>query len=480
MFSDFVFPSFFTSPVGLKPAELRNLRSLVVLAGPNGAGKSRYLQLVPKVSEHFLHAAGNASALRNQLKRPPDTWLGHLEPSEREAEVSKLEERIRALESMAATARWAGQPQKEIRTIPLRYTMASGSIYSRNSHERVTDPNEAPPRQVEQQANANTTGGFEAAASSVLAYFHEAARAMYDSEHPRHKNSEAVKRRLDDALAFNRVLRAFFSAEIELGMDANGKPVSNFRGRLFRPQELSEGEQILVIWTILLHRQKEWLRGAQVLIDEPENHLHPDACIRALEALRSDDILGPEGQIWLATHSIPLIAYAGLDSVYLVDHGAIEYAGNRIEKVIDRLMGGEEGRVRLRALLADADELAFDTFAAQCLLPPSVAAPREGDPQQEQMANLAREMGVHKQDVRILDYAAGRGRLAVALKEAGLAAERKFTYFAYQAAGYTSAEERSECLERIRELGPLQSPEAYLVDSLDRLTVPGVPPWTSW
>jgi ABC-type multidrug transport system ATPase subunit len=476
MFSDFVFPKFFTDPVGLKPAELRNLGSLVVLAGPNGAGKSRYLRLVPELTNQFASMSSNISWLSNRLNDPKTDWVSYAPPAEREAELTKWKERLRALEWMSTTARWVGQPQKEIKTIALRYTMASDSIVSPNFDEDTTDPNEAPPREVEERAQSNRTGGFESAASSVLAYFHEIARAMYDSEHPRHRNSETVKQKLDDALAFNRVLRALFSAEVELGMNASGRPVANFRGRLFRPGELSEGEQILVIWTILLHRQKEWLRGAQVLIDEPENHLHPDACIRAIEALRSDDILGPEGQIWLATHSVPLIAYAGLDSVYLVDHGSIEYVGNRIEKVIDRLMGGKDGRSRLRALLADADELAFDTFAAQCLLPPAVAAPREGDPQQEQMVNLAREVGANKQEVRILDYSAGRGRLAVALKEAGLTAERKFTYFAYQAPGYTSGKERSECLERIRELSPPQSPDAYLINSLDRLTVPGVAP----
>ena len=475
MFSDFSFPESLARSVGLKPAELRNLKSLVVLAGPNGAGKSRYLRLVPDVATRYSDAVVRILDRRKQLDEFKGNPPSYLLPTQREAEISQMEEQLRTLERIIATARWAGPVPQRMKIIPLRYTLASDSISVGSGYD-VTDPNEAAPREVQRQAEDNKEGGFKKAANSVLAYVHEIARAMYDSEHPRHKDSDSVKQRLEDARAFNRVLRAFFSAEVELGMDDDSRPVANFRGRPFRPGELSQGEQILLIWAILLHRQKEWLRGAVVLIDEPENHLHPDACIRALDALRSEDILGPEGQIWLATHSIPLIAYAGLDSVYLVDHGAIEYAGNRIEKVIDRLMGGEQGRVRLRTLLADADELAFDTFAAQCLLPPDVAAPREGDPQQAQMANLTREAGAHKQDVRILDYAAGRGRLAVSLKEAGLAAERKFTYFAYQAAGYTSEEERSECLERIRELGQPQSPEDYLVNSLDRLTVPGMAP----
>jgi SAM-dependent methyltransferase len=136
-------------------------------------------------------------------------------------------------------------------------------------------------------------------------------------------------------------------------------------------------------------------------------------------------------------------------------------------------MGGDSGRTRLRSLLADADDLAFETFAAQCLLAPTVAAPREDDPQQKQMAQAAQVIGANKEEVHILDYAAGRGRLAVSLREAGLANSRKFTYFAYQAEAYTTDEERRECLSRIQELGQPQPAEAYLVNRLDRLCVPG-------
>jgi predicted ATPase len=424
MFTDYIFPEAFTKQVGLKQATLRNLKSLVVLAGPNGAGKSRYLALVPGITERIPKSMKGLEARRQQLAQLAKEPNNPLVPN-REAHITELEEEIRWLESIVANTRWAGEFPRELKTIALRYQLANKSLsnsWEGGYHIEEIEPDEVPLRKLEENAYANLQGGFSSAASSVPAYFHMVARAMYDSEHPLQKNSTAVKQRLDDALAFNRVLSAFFSAKVELKVDARGNPVAYFRGRPFLPKELSEGEQILVIWAILLHRQRAWLRGAQVLIDEPENHLHPDACIRALNALQSEDILGPEGQIWLATHSIPLIAYAGLDSVYLVDHGAIEYAGNKIEKVVERLMGGAEGSTRLRTLLADADELAFDAFAAQCLLPPDVAPPRKGDDQQAQMAKLAQQVGAHKENVRILDYAAGRGRLAVALKEAGLTA----------------------------------------------------------
>lgn len=468
MLIDFIFPEHLTGPLGLQPAKLRNCGQLVVLAGPNGAGKSRYLKLVPEITKVVPDISGRIRTAKQYIENP---FFG----PHSEASRAQLEAAVRGLESIAATVRWAGEIPAEIRTIPLRYELANPGFRKSTTGLSAT-AHSAPPDKVIEQAQQNTSGGFGTAADSVPAYFHEVARTLYESGHPLHKDSKILQQRRQDVQSFNRVLRAFFSAEVEVGMDAQDRPIAHFRGRPFQVSELSEGEQILVIWTILLHRQKEWLRGAQVLIDEPENHLHPDACIRALEALRSDEILGPDGQIWLATHSIPLIAYAGLDSVYLVDHGSMEYVGNRVEKVVNSLMGGEQGRSRLRALLAEADELAFDNFAAQCLIPPLVAEPRKDDPQQAQMAKLTQQLGARKENIRILDYAAGRGRLAVALREAGLAAQRNFTYYAYQAPAYTSSVERRECLERIRQLAQPEPVESYLVDRIDRLSVPGVEP----
>jgi predicted ATPase len=481
MFTDFIFPESLANSVGLNEAEARNCKSLVVLAGPNGAGKSRYLKLVPTVVERLLSLPSQLEKLEHTHKHFEELLKTELTDSDRSRYEQRLVEHAReiaTLQTIKKTVKWAGQSPSTVKTIPLRYRLAETAFHGGESFmgSRPHNPHGVPPESVERQALEGTEQGFDGAATSVPAYFHEVARAIYDSEHPLQRESTLLAKRLEDAHAFNLLLEKLFGARVELGLDKTGRPRAYFRGRPFKPEELSEGEQIIIIWTILLHRQKERLRGAVVTIDEPENHLHPDACIRALDALRSDDILGPDGQIWLATHSVPLIAYAGLDSVYLVDHGNIEYAGNKIEKVIDRLMGGDGGRTRLRTLLADADDLAFETFAAQCLLPPTVAAPREDDPQQKQMAQATREIGAGKEDVYILDYAAGRGRLAVSLREEGLRQGRKFTYFAFQDEGYTTEDEQRDCLAHIQELGQPQPAESYLVHRLDRLCVPGKPP----
>lgn len=447
MFTEFDFPASLTSKRGLQPASLRNLGQLVVLVGPNGAGKSRYLQ----IAELIISGIG--------------TTQEDFETAQvLHALTMTADERARHLKRIAPGLRGA---ERGVKAKVVTLTYASSQDYGE-------DPLTVPPNDADSRVALNTSGGFESASESIYDYFFEVARALHDAKHPDTRDLPAIQQGLEDARAFNQILKALLLAEIEPGLNANRRVIARFRGRVFNPRELSMGELILAGWAIVLHRQKAWLSGSCVLIDEPENHLHPDVCIRALDALRKQ-ILGSDGQNWLATHSVPLIAYAGIESAHFVDGGAIEYAGNKIEKVLDRLLGGPEGRSRLRALMADADEIAFDVFAAQSLLPPGVVSAQDSDPQQAQMLNATRNLGMGKENVRILDFAAGRGRLAAALLGARAAANRRFTYYAFHDPNFSDPGDRQECMEHIQSLEQEGAPETYLLDTLEGLMVRDAP-----
>ncbi|MBN1210170.1 MAG: ATP-binding protein [Myxococcaceae bacterium] len=456
MLTEFTFPKEFTARLGLQSKTVHDLKPLVVLAGPNGAGKSRYLRIVEIVLNQAAHLMDVAASLRQEIKSGSEGL--HLSvmgtPQERLEATRKELEALRLPPGLLRSNRGP-------RAIPLRYSLQSGYGSS---------PWDMTPSTVAQVVGANKKGGFDQAIRSVYPYFYEVAKALHEAENRRIASHPVLQKNLEDARSFNQILRALLSAEIEPDLNDDAQVVALFRGRPFNPAELSQGELILAVWAIILHRQKEDLRGAHLLIDEPETHLHPDVCIRALTALQ-EQILGPEGQIWLATHSVPLIAHAGIESVHFVADNSIQYGGNKIDEVLDRLLGGPEGRSKLRALMANADELAFAVFAAQSLLPPGVVSAREGDEQQAQMVNAARELCAGKENVRILDFAAGRGRLAAALKSAGAVANQRFTYYAFQDPNFDDPRDRNECLEHIRSLGQPKAPEAYLVDTLEGFTI---------
>ena len=406
MFTEFDFPGSLTSKRGLQPASLRNLGQLVVLVGPNGAGKSRYLQIAEFIISDIGTAQDqfeSAQALYGSLKMSADELAKHLK-------------------RIAPGLRGAERGGKA-KVVTLTY--ASSQDYGQ-------DPLTVPPNEADSRVASNTSGGFESASESIYDYFFEVARALHDAKHPDTRDLPAIQQGLEDARAFNQILKALLLAEIEPGLNANRRVIARFRGRVFNPRELSMGELILAGWAIVLHRQKAWLSGSCVLIDEPET---------------------------------------GIESAHFVDGGAIEYAGNKIEKVLDRLLGGPEGRTKLRALLADADEIAFDVFAAQSLLPPGVVSAQDSDPQQAQMVNAARDLGVSKENVRILDFAAGRGRLAAALLGARAAANRRFTYYAFHDPSFSDPGDRRECLEHIQSLEQEGAPASYLLDTLEGLMV---------
>lgn len=163
-----------------------------------------------------------------------------------------------------------------------------------------------------------------------------------------------------------------------------------------------------------------------------------------------------------------------MDSVHFVKDGAIEFAGNKVTSVVESLLGGKEGRDRLATFLSDADEIAFMEFAAQCVLPAGVADPKTGDKQQAQFIETINQRLTNSQRVRILDFSAGKGRFASALRERlasaeGRSLQQRIEYLAYNDPRFTEPEVRDACKERIAALEQTGPVEDYYWESLSQL-----------
>jgi hypothetical protein len=121
------------------------------------------------------------------------------------------------------------------------------------------------------------------------------------------------------------------------------------------------------------------------------------------------------GQVWIATHSVPLIAalfsqYPDDISLYFMQDGSPIYAGREPEQILLSLMGGEENIGALRQFIDLPELLAVNRFGAECLVPPAVVNAAGGkDPQ---VAVVHTAIGAaDRGPVKILDYGAGHGRL---------------------------------------------------------------------
>jgi len=90
---------------------------------------------------------------------------------------------------------------------------------------------------------------------------------------------------------------------------------------------LSSGEQEALGLMYLVRRLRA--RGGILLIDEPEQHLHPSLQRTIVSSLERSS---GHAQLWLSTHAPSLIASSSLDSVVAV-YGPQSRAGNQFERV---------------------------------------------------------------------------------------------------------------------------------------------------
>jgi energy-coupling factor transporter ATP-binding protein EcfA2 len=216
-----------------------------------------------------------------------------------------------------------------------------------------------------------------------------------------------------------------------------------FGDREINESELSAGERIILSWLT----QSELQHPMAIFIDEPELHLHPGAMIEMISSLRKQT----DAQIWIATHSVSLLAAMVDASVIYVDKGAATWAGNRAQALQSSLLGGDEGVACLRTFMADTASIAFHQFATQCLLPPGVIGASAGDPQTAQfVTHVQRKLSATRDVVRILDYAAGRGRLIEAF--AGQQISMNLEIFAYCDLRHTDDSDASRCRAEVENL----------------------------
>lgn len=154
--------------------------------------------------------------------------------------------------------------------------------------------------------------------------------------------------------------------------------------------------------------------GLMIFLDEPENHLHPEASIKLIQKLIHAEKIG---QVWISTHSIPIISYFYPKATLLfANDGKIGFSGNIPQKVFKSLIGDSERTSRLIDFVNLPDQYAAINFAAECFYSPDVHELNDGgtDPQASQIIDIL-ESKYSGQLIKLLDFGAGKGRILEAL-----------------------------------------------------------------
>lgn len=377
--------------LGLPDQCLNRLGSYVVFAGKNGSGKSRLLRYVFDIINFAQGHDGEG--WRSQLasiSMQPESYLLQEGVSNHIAQLQSLLSDLDAVVS-------DGDHGRAIRFLPSSGHLANPDDMSKNALESNAS--------ILQNADADSWGG------SVLAYIAKVQGEWREATHQHSMHDQAaIERAVERYSSLNEAVMQFFGEPLSRGLDGT----LTMYGKNIALADLSSGQKVALQLIAALHAQADSLGPSVLILDEPENHLHPAALVHLLSRIRSN---APDVQIWIATHSIPLLAYINStqpSAIWGVLNGKAYYAGKKVERVIGELLGSEENVGHLTSFMSLPYHLASNNYAYQCLLPPDVVFTGKDDPQLAQIRSSLNGL-CRENPLNVVDYGAGKGRLAEAL-----------------------------------------------------------------
>ena len=423
--------------VGLKPIAINRLGQVVALFGPNGAGKSRLLSVARSTIAKLQNIAVKRKeiddqilALRNQRipqlqgiinRQPPPPNLGHYQKALEQAtiELPRLECTRDEFDQSFA---YFPQPRQVVLSFDVRPELGHGNL-SLDSVRGASD-------MLRKRETPVEFGDGALSLASALSY------AAYEATNPQ-ADRELLNPLLPLYSEARKIIRELMKMEFGFVPQGVGA-LPALDGRHIKPQELSQGQRILFRYAMYAVQQlaaigdtqsRKTIKGSIIFLDEPETHLHPAALLRFLADLRA--LVGEEGQIWLATHSVALLSALRPHEVFIMHQGEVKASGTDAnDAALRALIGSEENVEALRRILYEPVRWASSRFVSECLLAPGRVGYKENDPQLGIVGEVLARKLTGNEEVNILDVGAGEGRLVAMLQTSLPRAERPMVKYA--------------------------------------------------
>jgi len=429
LINKFIVPKEVSSQHGLAPILMSRLGRFVAIAGKNGAGKSRLLNLLQNCIPPYSEAAEYGAAWKHRLEEiTAAAERQDVKPTPWDDEIAIHEQRFRDASYIIGKE---NQPIKSLRFVPRDLNLV-------NSFDQTN-------LQIELAYTNAANADIDSFGQSTSGYIQHLQNLWWNTSHQNYEGPLADKiKALLDYEILCELTRRLLGAEIQrLSNGATaifGKPIA-IAG-------LSDGQRVILQLITAIHAKRTNLDNTLFILDELENHLHPSVSIEILERLANT---APAAQIWVATHSIPLLAYiASRDpmALWYMESGAIRHAGRHPEKVLESLLGDEERIGQLNAFTGLPAQLAAINYAVESLVPPLIISGGNGDPQINQIGGvLLKKFGEFKPE--ILDFGAGKGRLLEGIVENRTFGnnEAPISYWALD----SSEKDRAQCIAVMAE-----------------------------
>lgn len=402
---------------GLEQIKMDRLDKIVLIAGKNGSGKTRILnkiftKLRTKMEGPSIAAAtnqleahkskivvyeSNLKTLNEQLNQEFDS----AKLDSQKIIIANLERTIdnsvREITNLESIINWQEIEFNEltVESLPVWFVPKSLTLQDSNTLRKNEMLGQA--RQVDSVGVINLPSG-------VFAKIQVIQDRWFSSTHPYSDASEKEKTEaIRDYDKLKEIIGIFLNTKIGRTIDDQATLFGFPMGR----SNLSDGQKILLQFCLAIYSQEAALNDLILVLDEPENHLHPSVIIETIERIQK---CVSNGQIWIATHSIPLLAHFDPSLIWYVENNKISHAGKIPEKVLHSLLGNEDEVAKLQDFISLPSQYATSRYAFESLFEPGAVLTGSTDPQSFQIrTDLLKLSKTGK--LRILDYGAGKGRL---------------------------------------------------------------------
>lgn len=469
-----------TNPIGLNPISMKKIGNMVLLAGKNGSGKTRLLNLIRSQAQNIQNEISQRNSAKSNIvsyQKNIENQVGQIQQLELSIQQyenninnfkqqiisqpqnkQRLEQNIQSYENNIKSLKQQleNQPKQkeqwEKQILGFEKLLKTPiPIILENNQQNVAVVDFVPNRiELEDWANyskAEWMSRANMAKNLGILHLHQATIPLIQqiSEtyfNVTHQNTnfseEEIKIATDDYERLQSIINSFLG--VKIGWDKHS--YSTLFDKPIAQAQLSAGQRVLLQLCVAIFAQGGSLENYIIFMDEPENHLHPSAVIDLLDTIKEHN---PNGQIWIATHSIPLLSHFDSSSLWFVENGAVKHSGKKPELVLKSLLGDDDRIQKLRDFTSLPNELARNRFTFECLCPPQVVKTDSSDPQSKQLNEQLKVIWNNKSSINLLDFGAGKGRMIANLSDYPTVSKETLNYHAFE----PFDTDKDDCLKNI-------------------------------
>lgn len=442
---------------GLSEFKCSRLNYTLALVGKNGSGKTRYLKTIEKklqniefldfINDEFEFIPNSIQEFLKNHDKFKGSYRSFLEITKLQEEKNKNPQSTEIPSKLVKAQTEYQNHQRRNSIQPSQYDKLNNNLRLEVSKRlKVIKPNDFRALKASFDINDKTKATFQSIIDSTnenidvneLSMISESAltylqrlphKLAYDDidtrgDEKKFKNRVAYKRfKMLGDLVFEFLGKKLEWKSRESNVDEHDDHISIkatgywlLNNRELNYNDFSDGEKVLFTYALLLFllntNPRIKFKESIIIIDEPELNLHPKAQIKLIESLQS--LIKDEGQLIIATHSLSIVANLEYSSIFLVRDGKLHSPSSTIPfDSIDDLMGFNEHYNKIVEFLVSTPSWAMTNFMAQCFESPDVFEnANHNDPQLEVFKKL-----IQNEDLNILDFGSGKGRLLEKIKE---------------------------------------------------------------